>query len=152
MPPRILPFRRGVFGDYRAVGVLFRSLEKRDGETGTAETVPGVMGWGRGDGLGDGARTMALVEGDAGVEGAGVGVEGFHDWEASGDDAEVYFEPGGGLLVEKGGDGRRGGGGGTVHFCDGDADSIPWGLGVSLLGGEGVGGNSVHDRSFDLIW
>lgn len=56
------------------------------------------MGWGRGDGVGGllGERvagTAALVEGDAGVEGAGVGVEGFHDWEAGGDDAEVYFQP-----------------------------------------------------------
>lgn len=34
-----------------------------------------------------------MFEGDARVEGADVGVEGFHDWETGGDYTEVYFEP-----------------------------------------------------------
>lgn len=60
-----------------------------------------MMGWGRrgdggggfwGEGVVAGAEAL-VVEGDAGVESTGVGVEGFRDGQAGGDDTEVYFQP-----------------------------------------------------------
>ena len=97
--------------------------------------------------LGEIAGTVAaLVEGDAGVEGTGVGVEGFHDREAGGNDAEVDFQPDSHVMSGSLGGKRAVVGGGErgkrLHFCDGDADSIPWVFEISLLGGEELGGTA----------
>lgn len=119
-----------------------------------------MMGWGRGDGvggfLGEVAGMAALVEGDAGVEGTGVGVKGFHDWEAGGNDAEVDFQPDSYVirasLGGNSGDGR-GRKGKTVTFLRWRCRLHPLGFWGQLAGWRGVwGGDSVHDRSFDLIW